>query len=78
MLRVDRAGKFKYFLNLSNEHMHGPTPTPIVWSDVYCIFESVHLPGGLFQYQGDLQAEQVDHGIVDVSRHLPAQPSYTI
>ena len=56
--------------------MHGPTPTPIVWSDVY--FESVHLPGGLFQYQGDLQAEQVDHGIVDGSRHLPAQPSYTI
>ena len=40
--------------------------------------ESVHLQGGLFQYQGDLQAEQVDHGIVDVSRHLPAQPSYTI
>ena len=35
-------------------------------------------PRRLFQYQGDLQAEQVDHGIVDVSRHLPAQPSYTI
>ena len=76
MLRVDRAGKFKYFVNLSNKH--------IIWANansdrpVECIFESVHLPGGLFQYQGDLQAEQVHHGIVDVSRHLPAQPSYTI
>ena len=74
VLRVQRAGKLKFQpYDVFTSELQASSDRP-----VRCIFESVHLPGKLFQYPSDLQAEQEDHGIVDVSCHLPAQPSYTI